>query len=337
LRAAAHEALWLDDAQLRAWLRRPLDTSAVIRAHGHVTATRAGVEADLSRRKLETGALRTFPVWTEHRDGTRRVFAAAEGVPRALAQACADLQRVPEHPFIRAAWVSQALGVVHPFRDANGGTARFLASLELARASLPPFILSFELRNGAYIEALAIREGLDPLALVVYEAVQQQLATALLSGRAREGVSENHSAARAERWDAVADEVIRAKMGRAAAPAARAGGNADDAMTRLTRSGVRMTAVPAPRIASWTVGTPVPARVDLAIFELRGGPTHWLGAAVIGRAGEYGELGSWLERQHVATYFVAPGDEPDAIVDARFHRWLDTRVEQIVRGLARWM
>jgi hypothetical protein len=331
LRAAAHQALWLDDAQLREWLRRPLDTNTVIRAHGHVTAMRAGAEADLSRRKLETGALRTFPVWTEHRDGTRRLFAAAEEVPRALAQACADLERVPEHPFIRAAWLSQAMGVVHPFRDANGGTARFLASLALARASLPPFILSFELRNGAYIEALAIRTGLDPLALVVYEAVQQQLAMVLLSGRARVGVWEDRNAARAERFGAVADEVVRAKLG--GDPAAR---RADaDAITRLVRGGARMAA--APRVASWVVGSPLPAYVDLAMFELRGGPTHWLGAVVAARAGERGELGSGLERQHVATYFVAPSEEPDAIVDLRFRRWLDTRIEQIVRGLARWM
>jgi hypothetical protein len=333
LRAAAHQVLSLDDAQLHEWLRRPLDTNAVIRAHGHVTATRAGVEADLSRRKLETGALRTFPVWTEHRDGTRRVFAAAEEVPRALAQACADLQRVPEHPFIRAAWLSSVIGVVHPFRDANGGTARFLASLELARASLPPFILSLELRNGAYIEALASREGLDPLALVVYEAVQQQLASALLAGRPGGSVWDDRNAARAERFGTVADEVVRAKIGADVAPA-----RADaEAITRLVRAGARIAAVPVPRIASWTVGAKLPAHIDLAMFELRGGPTHWLGAVVTGRAGERGELGSGLERQHVATYFVAPSDEPDAIVDARFRRWLATRIEQIVRGLARWM
>lgn len=328
LRVATRKALWLDDTQLDDWLKRRLDTNAIIRAHGHVTATSAGVEADLSRRRLETGALRTHPVWTEHRDGTRRMFFPAEEVPRAIVRACADLERLPDHPFIRAAWVSQTFGVVHPFRDANGGTARFLASLELVRAALPPFVFSSELRNGAYIEALALRDNLDSLARVVYEAVQQMLAGALLDGRAPVATWDDASRARADRWSTTANDAVRAGVGDGAE-------RVEGALTRIARTGVRIAVVPEPVVASWSIASPVPAHVDLAFFALRGGPMHWLGAVVVGRAGH--ELGSTIERQHVATYFVAPANEPDAIADARFRRWLDTRIAQIMRGLARWM
>jgi hypothetical protein len=70
---------------------------------------------------------------------------------------------------------------------------------------------------------------------------------------------------------------------------------------------------------------------------LRGGSTRWTCAVLGGRAGDRGELGTALERQFVPLYFIAPDGEPDDNVDARFRRWLATRVDQTVRGLARWM
>lgn len=335
LRAASREALWLSGEELAGWLERRLDTQTLIRAHGHVTATRAGVERDLSRRTLVTGALRDVAVWTDHHDGTRRMFAAVTDVPRLLDRVYADVRRLPEHPFIRAAWMSQMLGVIHPFRDANGGTARFLASLELARDALPPLVLSSELRNGAYIEAVALRDSLDPLALVVYEAVQQTLASALLAAGGADAAWDEPSRTRAVRWTAIADDVVRASVGeglevdRADEP--------DAALARLVRAGVRLPSVPPASTVTWRVASAVPACMDLAIVPVRAGPTTWLCAVLGGRAGDRGELGTLIEREFVARYLVAPEREPDGGADARLERWATTRVEQIVRGLARWM
>ncbi len=334
LRKAAHDALWLTDVQLAAWLQQPLDANAVIRAHRHVTATRAGVEADLSRRKLEPSELRTMDAWTELRDGTRRMFTAADEIPRALSRACSDFAQAPGHPFLRAAWLSQILGVVHPFRDANGGTSRFLASLELAREALPPLVLSYELRNGPYIKSMPIEDNLDPLALVMYEAVQQQLALALLAGRPR-GAWDEQKRVRVERWVASSDAAVRARIGTELAVERVA--DDDGALARIARAGLRMAAVPSPRYTSWRIASPVPAYVDLAKFVVNGGPRDWLGAVITARAGDRGVLGSSVEHQHVATYFVAADGEADANVDARFARWLDNRLSQIVQGLARWM
>ncbi len=336
LRAASREALWLSGEELAGWLERRLDTHMLIRAHGHVTATRAGVERDLSRRTLVTGALRDVAVWTDHHDGTRRMFAAVTDVPRLLDRAYADARRLPEHPFIRAAWMSQMLGVVHPFRDANGGTARFLASLELARYALPPFVLSAELRNGAYIEAIALRDSLDPLTLVVYEAVQQTLASALLSAGGTDAAWDEQTRTRAARWTAIADNVVRASVGEGLV-IDRADAEPDAALARLIRAGVRLPSVPPATTVTWRVASAVPAFLDLVIVPLRAGPTTWLCVALGGRAGDRGELGTLIEREFVARYLVAPECEPDGGVDARLARWATTRVEQIVRGLARWM
>jgi hypothetical protein len=335
LRAASREALWLRAEEVAEWLGRRLDTHALIRAHCHVTATRAGVEADLSRRTLVTGELRNVPVWTDHHDGTRRMFAAVGDVPRLLERAYADARELPDHPFIRAAWMSQMLGVVHPFRDANGGTARFLASLELARSWLPPFVLSPELRNGAYIEAVAMRDSLDPLAVVVYEAVQQTLAGALLARGGPAAVWDQQSQGRAAAWGSVADEVVRAAVGEGLA-VERADG-ADAAIARFVRAGYRLPQTPAARTSTWNVASPVPAQVDLAIVPLRAGPASWLCAVVAGRAGEHAELGTVIVREFVARYFVAPAGEDYEVATPRFQRWMTTRVEQTVRGIARWM
>src|SRR3954470_312468 len=47
LRAMSLDALWVGDAELGEWLKRRFDGPSLIRAHSHVTATRAGVERDL--------------------------------------------------------------------------------------------------------------------------------------------------------------------------------------------------------------------------------------------------------------------------------------------------
>lgn len=333
LRAAALQPLWLDEAEMAAWHARPFDRDALIRAHGHVTAMRAGVETDLSKRALVTGELRTVPVWTDHRDGTRRLFAAAEDVPRMLGRAYVEYAQLPQHPFIRAAWLSQMLGVVHPFRDANGGTARFLASLELMRSAFPAFVLPLELRNGAYIESVALRDTLDPLSVVVYDATQQEIARTLLAERVRAGTWDASTQARAERWTQIAAAMVREAMG----TEVQESRSIEAAGARLARGSVRLPLSPAPSVTTWTVATPVPLYVDVAITVVQGGPTRWLRAVIAGRAGKGGELGAGLDRQYVPLYFIAPDEESDANVDARLRRWLATRIDQTVRGLARWM
>jgi len=53
--------------------------------------------------------------------------------------------------------------------------------------------------------------------------------------------------------------------------------------------------------------------------------------------GEDAALGPRLRREPIPVIFVALEQEPNALVEARFERWLDTRISQCIRGLAAWM
>jgi hypothetical protein len=216
LREHSLGVLLLSDAELETWLGRPLDEASLVDAHRHVTSMRAGVERDQVRRHLGTSALRTGAVWAEHRGGARTVFTAAEDVPRHIAQLGAIASQLPAHPFMRASWMLQAIGAVHPFHDANGGTSRFFASLELARASLPPLVLTVAQRNKSYIDALMESNrtrAVDQIARVVHDAVQGGLASLLLAGAPARASWDATSHARVDRWFALAERTCRASFG----------------------------------------------------------------------------------------------------------------------------
>ncbi len=57
----------------------------------------------------------------------------AERVPALVDEACAQVQRMTEHPAIVAAWIHVATAAVHPFSDGNGRASRVLASLAMYR------------------------------------------------------------------------------------------------------------------------------------------------------------------------------------------------------------
>jgi hypothetical protein len=343
LRERALEVLLLTEDELAAWLDRPLDRDALIAAHGHVTSMRAGVERDLSRRRLTTGALRSTTVFVEHRGGGRTVFAPMEDVPAQVDRLCATAAQLPDHPLLRAAWLAQAVGAVHPFTDANGGTSRFLSSLALVRAHLPPLVLSLAQRSRSWIDALVdsnTSARLDLLARVIHDALQQSLASTLLTGTGDHATWEPRGRARAERWVATVDERWRAAIGTAARVTLEredlAGDALDRALARLVRRGLRPALVPTPRGASWSLPS-LGVHLDLAITPLRGGTTTWHLVLLASSVGERGQLGAVHGDEPVVTMFVAPDTEPDEIVDARLERWLVTRLDQTCRGLAVWM
>ncbi|KAG8942137.1 hypothetical protein FRC03_003597 [Tulasnella sp. 419] len=67
-----------------------------------------------------------------------------------------------DHPFALAAWIHFAFITLHPFQDGNGRISRFLASLPLIRAGLPPLCIPSGMKN-KYIAALDhIRCADDP-------------------------------------------------------------------------------------------------------------------------------------------------------------------------------
>ncbi|HEY0990041.1 MAG TPA: Fic family protein [Kofleriaceae bacterium] len=345
LRERASEALLVGDGELATWLARRLDPPTLIRAHEHVTCMRAGLERDLSLRELTVGALRSHTVASLHRGGARTVFMTADQVPEQVARFADALDALPEHPYVRGAWLVQAIGAVHPFADANGGTSRFLASLELVRAHLPPLVLTVVQRNGSYIDGLmhANRSGdLTPLVLAFHDVVQQLIATALLA-RAGEGAAwDDRARERAERWVAAVDRGWRAAIGAPldggltrADPEATAERGA--AIARLMRRGYRVPITPAPRLARWRLAAPLPVELDLVIAPVRAGGVAWLVAMMGASVGGDGALGSTGHSEAVSGALIAPATEDDAHADVRFERWLAVRVDQCVRGLARWV
>lgn len=350
LRARASEVLLLGRDELAAWLGRRLDPGALLRAHEHVTTMRAGLERDQSHRQLSAGALRSHAVFVLHRGGARTVFMDARRAAAEVARLGDTLGALPEHPLVRAAWLVQAISAVHPFSDGNGGTSRFLASLELLRAHLPPLVLTVALRNGAYVDGLAHAtqtNEIGPLSLAFHDMVQQSLAAALLAGGGVRGTWDAALRARAERWAASVDAGWRQAVGapldgalvrdELATPAARGA-----VIARLLRRGYRVAAAPEPLLAhwgcsAWGEAAPLPVALDLAIAPVAAGGVAWLVAMVGAGVGEGGALGSAAHGEAVSGFVIAPATEDDAHADLRFGRWLAARLDQCVRGLSHWM
>ncbi|MDQ2766376.1 MAG: Fic family protein, partial [Gemmatimonadota bacterium] len=205
LRRRALEMLFVDAQELSSWHAMQLDERGLIRAHAHVIAMRAGVERAHVQRTLKAGALRATPVIAYTRGGGLFVFPHASEVKPAVARLASDLVSLPGHPFVRAAWLAHTVGAVHPFGDGNGGTMRLLASLELTRAWLPPFVLTESQRNTSYIDAVAGTRDLLPLLRVLYDAVQQELGALLLASGGDEATWGDATRARADRWIARVD------------------------------------------------------------------------------------------------------------------------------------
>jgi hypothetical protein len=345
LRVRARDALLLDGDDLAAWLARRLDTRSLIRAHHHVTCMRAGLERDLSLRDLTAGVLRSHTVLSLHRGNTRTVFMDPGRVAGEVARIADTLDALPPHPLVRAAWLVQAIGAVHPFADGNGGTSRFVASLELVRAWLPPLMLTVEQRNGSYIAALTHSNDtgdLGPMVSALYGVAQQLIATALLARGGERGAWDARARASAERWVAMVDRRWRAAIGAPldgelvrADPAAP--GERGAAIARLVRRGYRVPIAPEPRLAGWRLAAPLPVALDLVIAPVRAAGVAWLVAMMGASAGDGGALGSAAHGETVAGALIAPATEDDALADARFERWLDARLDQCVRGLARWV
>jgi hypothetical protein len=335
LRDRALRELVLTDDELAAWLGTVLERRDLVRAHEHVVSMRAGLERDVTQRKLDTDGLRTGVVWSRHRGGGRTIFVPPEDVPRLVDSLCAQLAVMPAHPFLRAAFLIQAIGAVHPFRDGNGGASRFFASLELVRHHLPPFTLDVGLRNAGYIHALMESNqsgSLDRLSLLVADVVQRCLAGLLLAGDAPPASWDAALAARADRWCAQVDATWRDVAGAPGVVAAAAG---TGVLVRLVERGYRVPVIPAPRCASWQLAAPLPVRLDALIAPVRGGGATWLVAMIAATAGD-GALGAVALTDAISPVFVAAGDEPDEVADARFARWLAVRTRQYAQGIAHW-
>ena len=115
LRRRVVDRLFIDERDLDGWKARGLDQTALLRAHAHVIASRVGFERSALHRVLTTGSLRSAPVVTYQRSGATVQFPDAASVPALVAELPTTYEALPEHPFARAAWISQAIGAVHPF------------------------------------------------------------------------------------------------------------------------------------------------------------------------------------------------------------------------------
>lgn len=333
LREETLSSLHLSDAELAEWQRLALDERTLIRAQAHVTATRAAAEIDTTKRTLIAG-LRNGPIVANHRDGSRTEYVDAAEVSKHVASLPAMFDLLPQHPILRAAWLTQAIGAIHPFRDSNGGTSRFLSSVELSRGALPPFILTKALREGAYVPALMLanQHQMWPLLQIHYECVHQTLASTLLAGSGGYGDWQQQEIARAARWTSLVDREWTHRLGTDSTRCV-----ADERVfARFARRRVRLPMVPTPRCFEWKAVVPLPLQLDLVIAPVRAGETAWLVAAIDASIGD-GEIAAATDGEAIPVYFVAPENESDEVVDLRFAAWSAQRIEQCVRGFARWI
>jgi hypothetical protein len=259
------------------------------------------------------------------------VFAEVDQIPVLLEELAVTYEALPANPFLRAAWTSQAIGAIHPFVDNNGGTARFLSSIELSRACLPPLVLTKVQRNTTYADAVvrADEDEIGPLTYVVYDVVQQELAQLLTSGPLQADDWPTEPLALADAWVARADTAWRAAS---SFPSERETGDC----LRFVRRGYRTPHL-APKITVWAATTPVPTRFELSVSPVRVGNATWTIASILASVGEDGDLAPQLIKEPIATVFVAAPTENESDVHARFDHWLATRIDQTVRGLAAWM
>lgn len=303
----------------------------MLRVHAHVTTTRAATEGNV-HRTLVTGAFRSVPVVAHERSGATTLFASPENLPKLLDELRLTFEALPQHPFVRAAWISQAIGAIHPFIDGNGGTGRFLSSMELTRARLPPFVLTSLQRNTSYVDAMVDSDfGLPPLLDTVYDVVQHQLAN-VLAKDPPVAVWTNASQDLAATW---IDHANKA-WSRVAPPNIECREDVS-ALVAFVRRGYRIPCLPEPRVVQWASTTPIPLQFQLAVAPARAADAMWTLASVTATAGDDGALAPILVGEPLAAVFVAPPTEPPVVVNARFERWLEKRIDQSVRGLAAWM
>lgn len=333
LREFTRLSLFLDEEAAAAWRTATLDEKALIKAQRHIVAARAGVERQTASRLLATG-FRTNTVIATYRDGWSTEYMAASDVAAHTARLGRQYEELPAHPFVRAAWLLQAVGAIHPFRDSNGGTARFLSSIALARAFLPPFAITAAQREGSYIAALmhANRNRLGPLVEIVYGSMQQTVADLLLGQACHPDRWTELSRRRAERWTDILSTAWRTALG---ASATIADVTRDAIVARVVRGGTRLPLSPEAHTVEWHSVDPLSVRLDVAITPVRGGPESWLCVGL--------ESSVDLD-QHVANQdemstrnFVAPSNEPDGVADERFAAWCTQRISLFVRGIAEWL
>ncbi len=289
------------------------------------------MESATIKRTLTAGALRDQRVSANFRSGDTTIFADAEDLPRLIQQLSTAFDALPEHPYVRAAWLIQAVGAIHPFIDGNGGTIRFLASSALVRASLPPLVLTNQQRNTTYADAFVDADN-DPTALLgfIYDVVQQELGTVLLEDAIAAEWTE-HWSARADAWIAIAERGWQSAAGIHAERSDTVGTRA-----RLERRGYHVPN-PTARLCRWASTAPVPLQFEIAISPVRAGDSTWMIASVVASIGDDGALGPLLWNEPIATTFVAAPGDAEAVADSRFARWLDKRIDQCVRGLGSWM
>jgi hypothetical protein len=327
LRQRAAAVLYASERELAAWHALRLDRAGLQRAHGHVVGTRLAAERHGGKRTVVTSELRRVPL-EAHAGPWYAAFPAPDELPALLTQLAAELEALPEHAFVRAAWVAQTLGAIHPFRDANGGTARFLASLQLTRAALPPLVLSSAQRNGSFVDAVARADDGDlaPLGMLVHDAVQREVANVLLAGHGTPATWDATSEARADSWLARVDARWRAVLGSET--------DVDGAaLPVLVRRGLRVPVRPAPRERRWVARRGPPVELAVAIAPVLGGDVPWTVVLVGAGLGELGPLGDTAGGSRC---FVAPATEPARLVEARFAAWLDERLAVFRQGMAAW-
>lgn len=125
------------------------------------------------------GRYRAFPVYVTRKDGSLVTFADQAAVPGLVQGALAALRRDAQagmSPVQLAAGLHFRLVNIHPFKDANGRTARLMMNLVLIQHGYPPAVIRVEERE-RYIEAIeAARAGnLTAFELFVCSAVEKSL------------------------------------------------------------------------------------------------------------------------------------------------------------------
>lgn len=170
LDALTTATLWArDDRPFGKWAVRALHNQLMAHQRTSLARNQFG---DLFEATLLVGEFKRRPNNPTRRDGLLHEYCPPEQVESEMESLFAiyEERAARDHPMALAAWAHHAFAQTHPFQDGNGRVGRAMLAWQLARADMPPLVVS-RVDRTAYIDALEAADAgdLTPLAALFAE------------------------------------------------------------------------------------------------------------------------------------------------------------------------